>query len=224
MRTRGQQRQLIGRLLVTAMLFACSSIVVAQKDQLQNQTAESDSEFSVHEWGVFTVPRGAAWAKQDMLLEWQSFPSFFHGTLPGRRVKDQAPMIIRKPVIFFHCEEELNVDLLVRFSEGQPMIWWPPTEFPSDPMPEIKSHLPKEWKGVDEKSLLLFETRLNGSGKVESVPADHWVNHLRKVKSATVSVMARDRLVRGGGLVRRFAESFIYYDGLFRSPASPVVQ
>ena len=206
---------------VSVFLVCVATQVASTQDKAAAKKTEP--EFSVHEWGVFTVPRGAEWAKQDMLLEWQSFPKFFHGAMPARAVKETGQGFVTKPVLFFHCKEELNVDLIVRFADGQPLIWWPPTAFPAWPTPEIKSHLPMEWKDVDEKSLLLFETRLNGKGDIEPVPDDHWVNHLRRVESSTVSVVAHDRLHFGGDLVRRFAESFVYYDGLFKPPASPTV-
>ena len=46
---------------------------------------ESD-EFELHEWGVFTAPRGAEWLQQDMIHEWMGFPEFFHGVLPERKL------------------------------------------------------------------------------------------------------------------------------------------
>lgn len=171
-----------------------------------------DGKYAIHEWGVFTAPRGALWLQHDMLAEWRSFPEFFHGVLPGRKLLYRGP--VRKPVIHFHGESSEPVNLTLQFSAGRPLIWWPPAEYPAnglgDPIRE-------------GSSMLNFRVNLGkNEAKQETVSEGHWVEELRKVKAA--SLWGHGSWGRRGGRTGPWTETFIYYDGLMKLPTTPQVE
>lgn len=178
---------------------------------------EKKADYEVHEWGVFTVPRDAKWLQQDMLSEWQSFPEFFHGVLPGRQLSYRGP--VRKPVLFFHGESKDPINLTLKFKEGRPLIWWPPAEFPAGGIVDLAK---------DTSGMLNYRIRLgDDSVKLKEVPKGHWVADLRRVKSTSIGGNGGwgsrgGRRGPGGG--ENWSESFIYYDGLMKSPAAPVLK
>ena len=53
--------------------------------------------YTLHEWGVFSVPRNDRWAMRDMRAEWASFPKFFYGSFPRKKLVYRGP--VNKPVI-----------------------------------------------------------------------------------------------------------------------------
>lgn len=176
-------------------------------------------DYELHEWGVFTAPRDAEWLKQDMIREWQSFPPFFHGVLPKRKVNYRGP--VTKPVIFLHTKGQHDIQLWLRFATGQPLIWWPPAEFPAV---GIERPFHRALAQADPVSVLGFVVKTNeGIDRREAVPEGHWLNALRAVKAAPVSVeKSYSSIVHPEG--RRIAENFIYYDGLMRPPVAPKVE
>lgn len=171
-----------------------------------------EGKFSIHEWGVFTAPRGGLWLQHDMLAEWRSFPEFFHGVLPDRKLLYRGP--VRKPVIHFHGESDKPVDLTLNFAAGRPLIWWPPAEYPADGLGDAR---------LDGGSMLNFRVNLGkNEGKQEAVSEGHWVEELRKVKATPLWGHGS-----WGRRLRRpdpWTESFIYYDGLMKLPATPQVE
>lgn len=189
---------------------------------------DAKGPYAIHEWGVFTASRGTRWAKQDMLSEWASMPSFFRGTIPGRTLFNPAelrvnhrPMIVRKPVIFIHNQTLAAFDLKVTFPDGKPMIWWPPAVEPrtGTTASQIK-HLRFQGIAVGPEGAKTTNGAALNRIALQKVDKDHWVNHLRAVNSSRVTVT-------GGHLpqynVKGFADQFIYYDGLIPSPKSPTV-
>ena len=133
---------------------------------------------------------------------------------------------VTKPVIYFHgTEQKTRVRLAIRFREGRPLIWWPPAEFPVDhgASDGIKGlGLPEHWNNAEPKSILGFYLTLNESGSTRDVSDDHWVSRLRAVDSVPLAVQGSNSQFRSFE-ESRIAESFIYYDGLFKSPAPPKV-
>ena len=169
-------------------------------------------DYEIHEWGVFTAPRGALWLKQDMLREWQSFPAFFHGVLPGRELAYRGP--VTKPVIFFHGKGRGYISTSLKFRAGRPLIWWPPAEYPATGL----GRLERDDQAAESILRHAFELNARG-GTVEALPATHWVQSLRRVKSAPIS---------GYGSFTRLGqqswnENFLYYDGLMKLPPVPQV-
>lgn len=200
------------------VIIVCWCLPISALAQDKN-TAKPDRTWSLHEWGVFTVPRNNDWLKQDMLREWMSFPEFFHGTLPHRDLVYRGP--VTKPVIFFHGKESFEIEMLIRFSTGQPLIWWPPVEHPANPSYGVQ--LPGDWKDADMNSLLRYVLTLNATGKIEKVPDGHWVNDLRKVAATPIVVQdSYSNLVSPDD--NRIAEKFVYYDGLMKPPKPPLVE
>jgi len=87
----------------------------------------------VHEWGVFTVHDDVKLANADMRAEWNGLPKFVYGQIKGRELPKDASrfMPVAKPVLFFHCPREIDVDLKVDFPGGLPAVWWPGTQTPA---------------------------------------------------------------------------------------------
>ena len=181
-------------------------------------------EYELHEWGVFTVPRNAAWANLDMKAEWASMPKEFYGQLPGRNLPYNGP--VKKPVIYFHAEKPLTLKLNIRFADGVPTVWWPAVSFPTNTGRHEKVANRKDENLLTFRPTLIDcakENHLNGHAgqnprKLE-VPAGHWVEKLREVKASEVFCEGS----RNNGGTRWDSEHFIYYDGLMRSPPSPKV-
>ena len=196
-----------------AFLISNISIAVAQ----QPDKRDENPKYQMHEWGVFTVPRDADWLKQDMLREWQSFPTFFHGTLPKRSLAYRGP--VTKPVMYFHSDEEFALNLYIHFADGQPLIWWPPAEHPAKGA--FGRPLPEKFKSIHEDSYLHFMLSVNNAtGKQMPVAADHWVDDLRKVESAPLFVRGSYSMMG----VEEFNEGFVYYDGLMKPPKPPQLE
>lgn len=189
----------------------------------------ADDHYDLHEWGVFTASRGTRWATQDMLAEWASLPSFFRGTIEGRRLFNPSelspipkPMIVRKPVIFIHTEKLASFDITVKFPKGQPMVWWPPAVEPKmGTWGSDIHHLRFQGIAVGTEGAKTEHGARLSKIALPKVDEDHWLNHLRAVKASRVTVT-------GGhlpqGRVTGFADQFIYYDGVIPSPQSPTVQ
>ncbi|MBI3829349.1 MAG: hypothetical protein HY291_07520 [Planctomycetes bacterium] len=180
-------------------------------------TAEpnADAAYELHEWGVFSVPRNDAWAQHDMKQEWAQMPKEFYGWPPGRTLPYRGP--VRKPVIFFHAEKALQLDLTIRFAEGAPMVWWPAAAEPAN----FGS------LGKNDGHRLVFSLFVKdppqgmpNGGRTIEVPEKHWVASLRAVKSEKIHSFGSHSRLDGTGCD---SENFIYYDGLMKAPATPKV-
>lgn len=204
-------------LYVLAILLCTPIVSFAQEHDKEN--AETPT-YDVHEWGVFTVPRGADWLKQDMLNEWKTFPDFFQGTLPNRDLVYRGP--VTKPVLFFHTQDQFAIELYIQFADGQPLIWWPCAEYPATG--SFGPIVPRDVKLIHEDALLRFYLSVNsGSGNREQVADNHWVNALRKVDAATVSTDRSYSNLRAPG-ESKVTEDFVYYDGLMKPPKAPTLK
>src|SRR3954463_10507984 len=85
-----------------------------------------DATYEIHEWGVFPVPRNAAWMNLDTRADLSTMPKFFWKTWPEQRLPWRGA--VRKPVVYFYCDKPLSVDLKIRFADGRPLVWWPAAE------------------------------------------------------------------------------------------------
>lgn len=171
------------------------------------EPAPAAPEYDLHEWGVFTVPRNEAWAQRDMKQEWAGFPEFFNRAWPSAKLPYRGP--VRKPVIYLHAKEKVNVALTVRFAEGRPLVWWPPAQ-----------------DNLNEPDRLHFSFALvapDHPGQAvapKEVPQGHWMETLRAAKSSMVytnngwSRMGTDFV----------SEHFLYYDGLMKAPTTPKIR
>lgn len=188
-----------------------------------------NDRYALHEWGVFAVARDAAWAKQDMLAEWQTFPAFFRGILPGRKlfqpgelIPQQEQLNVWKPVVFIHNEKMTAIDMKVTFPTGRPVVWWPPAIEPNSvKQSQSSNHLRFQFVAIGPQGQ---KDKVGGAlmrVPMPKVAKDHWLNELRKVKCSRVTVT--------GGVIPQstklgFADQFIYYDGIIKPPSSPKVE
>lgn len=199
-----------------ALVLICGVVVHIAPGQ---EPKAKPPKFEVHEWGVFTAPRNATWLKQDMLAEWSTFPKFFHGFWPKQQLAYRGP--VTKPVIYLHSNQTFDMQLEVRFADGRPLIWWPPAELPNLGGWSGKSI--GEKKDVAENSFLQFHLRVNdGLENQRDLDKDHWMQALRKVKSAAVRSHNSFTNMRSHYETRE-QEQFIYYDGVMAVPRAPVV-
>lgn len=173
--------------------------------------------YELHEWGVFMVPRNAAWANMDMKGEWGSMPKEFYGLIPDRDLIYRGP--VAKQVIYFHAEKPLHLKLTVTFAQGVPTVWWPAAESPANSGMAIEKTVTKL---TFCPSLVSREKDQTPAGQVArklEVPAGHWVETLRKVNASDVFCAG------GWGHTGTSwdQEKFIYYDGLMKLPEVPGV-
>src|SRR3954452_2351942 len=85
---------------------------------------------AVHEWGVFTAHDDFDVANASVRSEWDALPEFVYGRIKGRLLPTNwGPIEIRKrPLLFFHSAEPVELKVRVAFPGGQPGVWWPGTE------------------------------------------------------------------------------------------------
>lgn len=166
--------------------------------------------YDLHEWGVFSVPRNEAWAQRDMKAEWATFPEFFNRIWPEAKLPYHGP--VRKPVIYLHANKKFNLSLTIRFTEGRPLVWWPPAFTPSFGI---------EAGRLDEVSFNLSVVDcINGQAPdPNKVEKGHWMETLRAPQSSLVFTdNGWSRM--GNSMV---CEHFIYYDGVMKAPPTPKV-
>ena len=77
-----------------------------------------DATYDLHEWGVFPVPRNAAWALLDTRAELSSMPKFFSKVWPDRNLPWFGD--VSKPVVYLYATQPLAVELKFRFADGRP--------------------------------------------------------------------------------------------------------
>jgi hypothetical protein len=178
----------------------------------------------VHEWGVFAVHDDLELANADMRAEWAALPKFVFGQTVGRGLPTNQPRykVVKKPVIFFHTDQPLALEVRVDFSGGMPAVWWPRTVSPSQQL----DGCPGEAKKNEPFRHLEWHVQLKEPPKGQksnaqplAVGKGHWIETLRAVKADDVFTKTND-----GGLgdydrkgLPDFLyerERFIYYDGL----------
>jgi len=167
----------------------------------------------MHEWGVFTVANDVALANADMRAEWDGLPKFVHGQLKGRdfprTVDNPQLMDVSKPVLFFHCPQEAEVDLKVDFPGGMPAVWWPGTRSSAVNWPRRTLDWHLHLKDAPKKD--------EPAAGQRAVDGGHWMSTLRVVKADDVFAVvgeAPDDVPRGRAAPFYEREKFVYYDGL----------
>jgi hypothetical protein len=164
----------------------------------------------VHEWGVFRVHEDVQMANADVRAEWDDLPGFVYGHIQGRQVPQHwgALEIRKKPVLFFHAAEPVQVRLRIDFPGGMPGVWWPATVSPTvegnQPKPQVGSSL--EWDLAIKKAPEGWRPK---AAEPPAVVKGHWVERLRKVEADEVFARYSPNPLD----VER--ERFVYYDGLF---------
>ena len=190
--------------------------------------------YEMHEWGVFPVPRNAAWANIDMRAEISSMPKFFWKMWPEQHLPWRGG--VNKPVIYFYCDKPLSVNVKIRFADGRPLVWWPAAEKPAGGIGNVRpdelefslrvghyappdSWMHKNLKDYNEQQLAAFEENYKKI-KPPEVEKGHWMEALR--------VPASSMLYTQGSYTNRRVdndnqpvEKFIYYDGVMKAPETP---
>ena len=163
----------------------------------------------VHEWGIFRVHEDAEVANADVRAEWDDLPPFMYGNVSGRvlPVNWGPSEIRRRPVIFFHSPQPLDVRLRIDFPGGVPGVWWPGTQFPATrgtTRPAIGTAL--EWQIHLKEPPPGRRPQHNG---LREVPKGHWMEKMRAVQCDEVYS------IFGQGPIDVDREKFVFYDGLF---------
>jgi hypothetical protein len=172
---------------------------------------------TVHEWGVLSVYNDIELANADMRAEWDGLPKFVHGRVDGRTVPVyNGP--VRAPVLYFHAQQPIGLNVKVDFPKGKPAVWWPGNA--------IGGRGGIQAQAVQPESSLTWNFQLRPSNaanyKLKELPKGHWMEALRNVKAEDVHFSQTDFLAPpGAGLTK---ERFIYYDGLIPSPKGLTIQ
>jgi hypothetical protein len=170
--------------------------------------------FLIHEWGVWRLHEDVNLANADMRAEWDGLPKFVYGQTATRDFPRHwdRPLIVKKPVLFFHTHRPLIAQVRVDFPTGVPAVWWPGTTDPGYVEDEIRGSVKNPPRPVKYLEWTLHIPRpLRENRQVaELKPLDkpHWMKALRDVKCDDVFATVGER---GVGLER---EHFVYYDGL----------
>lgn len=214
-------RGLFGVILLVALIAVASGQDVAEKKPAVKEQAHrledflavwedsAEKDLVVHEWGVFRVHTDAEMANADLQHEWNDLPEFVYGQIKGRNIPQHygAAEIRRRPIIFFHASQPLEVQMKIDFPGGMAGVWWPGTISPT------REGLQK----VALTSSLLWQLGIKQppKGKRPKTPAPppvekgHWIEQLRNVKCDEVFA----RYSQNQFDIDR--EKFVYYDGIF---------
>jgi hypothetical protein len=198
-----------------------ASILIAT---LAASCAAAEGEYELHEWGVFSVPRGEAWAQRDMKQEWATFPEFFFTIWPTAKLPYERVQSMRKPVIFVHAPKPLTFDLTIRFPDGRPLVWWPATSYPrGDAQITDRDRLTFSVAAIDPDPTNPGRVPQQ---KLYDVKNGHWVEQLRAVKCDqlyTQSAPYSTPLEVAPRQGYKVPEKFLYYDGIMKAPATPKI-
>jgi hypothetical protein len=113
-----------------------ATVFVAAIGALAFATRDSSEGYVAHEWGTFTSVQGADGALMDWRpLKTSDLPKFVYDwTRPGLnrqglRTFQKIGIVSRQrmetPVIYFYASEEQEVDVTVRFPQGNITEWYP---------------------------------------------------------------------------------------------------
>jgi hypothetical protein len=167
-------------------------------------------ELKVHEWGVFRVNEDAEYANADLRALWDDLPEFAYGYIKGRLVPQHwgAFEIRKNPVIFFHADEPMQVQVKVDFPGGMAGVWFPATMHPTVDGLEAqpKSGNTLQWELGIKQCPEGWRPKLTAPAEVSP---RHWVAQARQVKADEVFA----QFSRNPTDVER--ERFLYYDGIF---------
>jgi hypothetical protein len=171
---------------------------------------EPGKGYTLHEWGVFMVHPNLDLANADMRAEWESMPKEFYGQTVGRSLP-VSEIPVKKPVVYFHAPEAMEVTLRVDFPKpGAPAVWWPATAKPCFSGDGRILRVPVLHHSLEWRLHLKNNFPTRGAGdlafRVFGAEAD-WIKTLRDVKADDVFAWV------GGVGYGYQREKFVYYDG-----------
>lgn len=192
-----------------AVTFVLSVLAASQVIPARGDEPFVANDLVVHEWGVFRVHNDVEMANYDLREEWDSLPEFVYGQIKGLNVPTHyGPVEIRRrPILFFHSPQPVELQMRIEFPGGMPGVWWPATFSPSrEGLVQVERAAALEWRlGVKAPP----RNRAPKLAAPPEVPKDHWIERLREVKSDEVFAMYSENPLD----VDR--EKFVYYDGIF---------
>ncbi|MBY0523405.1 MAG: hypothetical protein K2R98_08395 [Gemmataceae bacterium] len=163
---------------------------------------------SVHEWGVVSAYGDTELANADMRAEWGGLPKFVYGQIDGRKIPERN-MAVRAPVMYFHTEQSLTLNIKVDFPKGKPVVWWP-----------ANSNAGFRGEGAAPLTFLQWNVQVKPTNaaqiKLMDLPRNHWLEALRDVKA--------EDIVSFDQSTGQQKERFIYYDGLIPAPKGLTVR
>jgi hypothetical protein len=177
-----------------------------------------EATYELHEWGVFPVPRSAAWTMLDTRVEIAGMPKFFCKVWPDQHLPCEIKMApVWKPVIYLYPTQALDVNLKIRFENGRPLVWWPAAK--TSPKVFLPSTKELEFEIAAKPSTAI--SPLAGAIWPPFAPIErgHWIEALRNVSSA----MLQSKIADGLKFDDNQIEKFIYYDGLMKAPDTPQI-
>ena len=194
------------RVVAILSVFAITAASVSGAGQ-DRPTAKG---LTVHEWGVFHVSQDAEFANASLRAEWDDLPAFAYGYIKGRTVPQHwgAYEIRKRPIIFFHANAPMQINVRIDFPGGMAGVWFPATMSPTvdgfEKQPKIGNRL--EWTLGVKNCPEGWRPR---TPAVPEVSERHWIKQIRRVKSDEIFARFSPNITD----VER--EKFIYYDGIF---------
>ncbi len=191
-------------------------------------------DLTVHEWGVFTVFGDGKLANINRKAEWGTLPTDFYRQFPHQRLV-WAPAGWDKPIDYFYTKQpNLQVEVIVKFREGAPVVWWPAAASPTGdhgrsrpgdapPGTAVEGQVFKSlrwlvWLGEGARpsgNPFLEWSEVHDFDFGPNTP--EWIKQARIPGAAHVSTEGTP--IGGHGDVARLeSERFIYYDGMVPAP------
>lgn len=190
----------------------------------------------IHEWGVFTVFNGVAYANAHAREEWGSLPPFFYRQFPKQRLR-WIPGAWDKPIIYFYARPtSLRLQVRVDFGAGVPVVWWPAVASPIDDGARSRDIKPgpfrtlswDAWLGERVPAVVGLAPRGYEPGipwvnvTEFPLPADCWLRQARLPAATPLTVVGSSDgpyvIYTPHGKDRPETERFLYYDGLVPAP------
>ena len=165
----------------------------------------------VHEWGSMQHHLGTTTSEFDPIGEDQSdLPKFVNVWADQPVIQ---PQVIRKPILYFYTQEQLKVNVTVRFPKGVLTQWYPDVSFYS-PMRDGRVRPGGNQAQMQNGTLAWHQLNLDpktDTGKFANVDKDHpWWHTARDTDATPVHMPAQ---VGRGGKVKEAVERFLFYRG-----------
>jgi len=192
-------------------------------------------DYVAHEWGTFTSVQGAEGIQMDWnpFVQWD-LPTFVHDQnqnvqakvnqqLAGLLLKSKAmsKQRMETPVIYFYSDQELTVDVKVRFPQGLMTEWYPAaTAFAPDPTAT------SEQRAANKESFLAWnQMRILAPDADQALqpPSDQSDNHYYAARETSANLL---EVAGPANAPHPQHEKFLFYRGVgdFTAPLTASIQ